>query len=88
MSSSPSIFTLKMALTASSPRKRSTTQGFKVSVVNTRKAGRQHATKWLTATGACKVESILSGATTAALLTVAKLNKINTIFLAFTKQVV
>jgi hypothetical protein len=50
---------------------------FKVSIVNSHEAGRQHpATKWLKDTGACKNESILTRST-AALLTVAKPNKIN-----------
>jgi hypothetical protein len=81
MSTISSIFAQKMALAANSPRKRSATNNFTVSVVNAREAGRQHpATKWLKATGARKTESILSGAT-AALLTVAKPNKINPISL-------
>jgi hypothetical protein len=81
MSSPSSIFALKMALAANSPRKRSATSNFSVSVVNARSAGRHHpATKWLKATGSRKTESILSGAT-AALLTLAKPNKINPISL-------
>jgi hypothetical protein len=55
------------------------TQDFKVLVVKAHEAGKQHpATKWLKSTGTHKVESILSGAT-AALIIVAKPNKINPI---------
>jgi hypothetical protein len=81
MSALSSIFAQQMALAAISPRKRSATQNFNVSVVNTREAGKQHpASKWLKSTGARKTESILSGAT-AALLTISKPNKINPISL-------
>jgi hypothetical protein len=81
MSTLPSIFAQKMAIAANSPCKKSGPQNFKASIVNSRKAGKQHpATKWLTATGARKTKSILSGST-AALLTIAKPNKINPISL-------
>jgi hypothetical protein len=79
--SSTSIFALKMALAASSPRKRSATEHFKASVVNSRDAAKQHpASKWLNANGTRKVETILSGSA-AALLTVTKPNLINPISL-------